>query len=130
MSEAYDIIKAHYAASDRGDLDGMVEAFADDIAWTEMAGFPYAGTYVGTDAIKAGVFGRLGQDWKGFRADAEELIDGGDGTVVAIGHYSGTYRATGQAMRVRFVHVWRVQDGAVTGFEQFCDTHLVRQAMG
>lgn len=129
MSEAYEIIKAHYAASDRGDLDGMVEAFADDIAWTEMAGFPYAGTYVGTDAIKAGVFGRLGADWQGFRADHEELVDGDDGTVVALGHYSGTYRATGKAMRVRFVHVWRVKDGAITGFEQFCDTHEVREAM-
>ncbi|GAA4242621.1 nuclear transport factor 2 family protein [Actinomadura meridiana] len=129
MSEAYDIIKAHYAASDRGDLAGMLEAFADDIAWTEMAGFPYAGTYVGTDEIKAGVFARLNADWEGFRADAAELIDGTDGTVVAIGHYSGTYRATGKAMKVRFVHVWRVKDGAVTGFEQFCDTHNVREAM-
>ncbi|RFS81671.1 nuclear transport factor 2 family protein [Actinomadura spongiicola] len=129
MSEAYDIIKAHYAASDRGDLAGMMEAFGDDIAWTEMAGFPYAGTYVGLDEIKSGVFGRLNADWEGFRADPDELVDGGDGTVVAIGHYSGTYRATGKPMRVRFVHVWRVKDGKVTGFEQFTDTHLVRQAM-
>ncbi|MFC4052220.1 nuclear transport factor 2 family protein [Actinomadura syzygii] len=128
-SEAYDVVKAHYAASDRGDLDGMVADFADDIAWTEMDGFPYAGTYVGVDAIKAGVFGRLGQDWQNFRADPDELVDGEDGTVVAIGHYSGTYRATGKAMRVRFVHAWRVKDGKVTAFEQFTDTHLVREAM-
>ncbi|WP_131741480.1 nuclear transport factor 2 family protein [Actinomadura roseirufa] len=130
MSEASDIVKAHYAASDRGDLGGMLEAFADDVAWTEMAGFPYAGTYVGLDAIKAGVFQRLGAEWEGFRADPDELVDGGEGVVVAIGHYSGTYRATGRAMRVRFVHRWQVENGAVTGFEQFCDTHLVREAMG
>ncbi|GGT67224.1 nuclear transport factor 2 family protein [Actinomadura citrea] len=129
MSEAHDIVKAHYAAAERGDLDGMVEKFADTVAWTEMAGFPYAGTYVGTDAIKAGVFGRLVADWKGFRAAPDELIDGGDGTVVALGHYEGTYRATGKGMRVRFVHVWRVQDGLITGFEQFTDTHLLREAM-
>lgn len=129
MSEAYDIVEAHYAASERGDLAGMVENFADTIAWTEMAGFPYAGTYVGTDAIKAGVFGRLGADWKGFRADPDELVDGGDGTVVAIGHYSATHRATGKGMRVRFVHVWRVEDGKITGFEQFTDTHLFRESM-
>jgi ketosteroid isomerase-like protein len=129
MSEAYEIIKAHYAASDRGDLDGMLEAFADDVSWTEMAGFPYAGTYVGLDEIKAGVFARLNADWEGFRADAQELVDGNDGTVVAIGYYSGTYRATGKAMKVRFVHVWRVKDGSVTNFEQFCDTHNVREAM-
>ncbi|WP_149262251.1 nuclear transport factor 2 family protein [Actinomadura sp. K4S16] len=129
MSEAYDIVKAHYEASARGDLAGMVEKFAESVAWTEMAGFPYAGTYVGTEAIKAGVFGRLAKEWKGFRADPDELIDGGDGTVVAIGHYSGTYRNTGKGMRVRFVHVWRVQAGEITDFEQFTDTHLVREAM-
>lgn len=129
MSEAYDIVKAHYAASDRGDLDGMVESFAADIRWTEMAGFPYAGTYVGPDEVRSGVFERLGREWKGFRADPDRLVDGGDGTVVGIGVYSGTYRRTGRSMRVRFVHVWQVEDGRITGFEQFTDTHLVRAAM-
>ncbi|WP_242886715.1 nuclear transport factor 2 family protein [Actinomadura litoris] len=129
MSEASDIIKAHYAASDRGDLDGMVEAFADDVEWTEMAGFPYAGTYVGVPAIREGVFGRLGAEWKDFTATAEEIIDGDEGRVVALGHYAGTFAATGKSMRVRFVHVWRVRGGKVVRFEQFTDTLLVRASM-
>ena len=62
MSNA-DIITAHYAASDRGDLDGMLAPLADDVSWTEAAGFPYAGTYLGPDAVAAGVFQRIHDEW-------------------------------------------------------------------
>jgi ketosteroid isomerase-like protein len=44
---AADVIRAHYAASARGDLDGMLAPLAADATWTEAAGFPYAGTYTG-----------------------------------------------------------------------------------
>lgn len=129
MGEAADIIAAHYAAAERGDLEGMLVPFADAIEWTEMAGFPYAGTYVGPDAVRREVLERLGREWKGFRAEVERIIDGSDGTVVAVGGYSGTYRATGRSMTARFVHLWQVRDGAIIRFEQFADTHVVRSCM-
>ncbi|MEU1272291.1 nuclear transport factor 2 family protein [Streptomyces sp. NPDC005799] len=122
------IIEDHYAASARGDLDGMVAPFAPDVEWTEMAGFPYAGTYHGPAAVREAVFERLGVDWAGYEAVPEQLVDDGE-SVVAFGTYSGTYRATGKAMRARFVHHWTVRDGRVVRFEQFTDTHLVRAAM-
>jgi ketosteroid isomerase-like protein len=122
------IIEDHYAASARGDLDGMLAPFAPDVEWIEMAGFPYAGTYRGPAAVREGVFERLGAEWVGYQAVAEDLVADGE-HVVAFGTYSGTYRATGKAMRARFVHHWTVQDGRVVRFEQFTDTHLVRQAM-
>jgi ketosteroid isomerase-like protein len=122
------IIKDHYAASARGDLDGMVAPFAPDVEWTEMAGFPYAGTYRGAEAIRRHVFGRLGKDWTGYQAVPEELVGAGE-HVIAFGTYSGTFTATGKHMRARFVHHWTVRDGQVVRFEQFTDTHLVREAM-
>lgn len=126
MTDA-DVIRAHYAASDRGDLDGMLAPLGPDAAWTEMDGFPYAGTYHGPDAVRENVFFRIGADWKGFRFDLDELVDGGN-VVAAIGRYSGTYRATGKEMTARVVHVWRLEDGVVVGFEQFCDTLRVVEA--
>ena len=122
------IIEEHYAASARGDLDGMVAPFAPDVEWIEMAGFPYAGTYRGPTAVREGVFERLGKEWAGYQAEPEELVAVGE-HVVAFGVYSGTYRATGTAMTARFVHHWTLRDGQVVRFEQFTDTHLVRQAM-
>jgi ketosteroid isomerase-like protein len=128
VTNALQIIQDHYAASARGDLDGMLAPLADDAEWTEMAGFPYAGTYVGPAAVADGVFRRIGAEWTDYRAEPEELISDGS-AVVALGVYSGTYTATGRSMRARFVHHWTVRDGKVVRFEQYTDTFLVRQAM-
>lgn len=124
---SYDVIRAHYAGSDNGDIAAMMAPITDRTAWTEMAGFPYAGTYVGRDAIVAGVFTRIGAEWDGYTFALERLVDGGD-TVVGIGTYSGTYRKTGKPMSARVVHVWDVRDGKVVRFEQFTDTKLVAEA--
>lgn len=124
-----DIIRAHYAASDRGDLAGMVADFADDVAWTEAAGFPLAGTYIGPQAVIDNVFTKLGEDWEGYTVTIDEVIDGGD-TVVGLGAYSGTHRASGKPFVARVAHVWRLAGGKVAAFEQFTDTLLVARASG
>lgn len=128
MRTPHQIIADHYAASDRGDIAGMVADLAPDVQWTEMAGFPCAGTHVGPVQVVERVFKVLGRDWDSYRFRLERLVDGGD-TVVGIGDYSGSYRGTGKAMHVRVVHVWQVQGGLVRRFEQFTDTLLVAQAM-
>lgn len=124
----YTIIQNHYAASDRGDITAMLADLAPDAAWTEMAGFPCAGTYIGTEAILQGVFGRIVNEWEGFRFTLERLCDAGN-TIIAIGHYSGAYKRTGKFMRCRVTHVWQLKQGMIVAFEQFCDTLLVAQAM-
>ncbi|MFD9947745.1 nuclear transport factor 2 family protein [Nonomuraea sp. NPDC059023] len=123
-----DAVRESYAASARGDIEGILALLAPDARWTEMAGFPYAGTYVGREEVLKGVFSRLGGEWADYRADPEEYVDGGD-TIVVIGFYSGVYRATGKAMRVRFTHVWKLRDGVAVSFEQFTDTALVAEAL-
>lgn len=129
MSRNYEAIKAHYQGSDRKDLAAMMAPITASTAWTEMAGFPYAGTYVGPDAIIEGVFKRIGEEWDGYTFTLERLVDG-DATIVGIGSYSGTYKKTGRSMNVRVVHVWDMDDGKAVRFEQFTDTKLVAAAMG
>ncbi|MFI9591720.1 nuclear transport factor 2 family protein [Nonomuraea sp. NPDC052265] len=128
MSDNLDAVRASYAASAAGDVNGIVSLLGPRARWTEMAGFPYAGTYVGPEQVLSEVFAKLGSEWDGYQAEPEEFVDGGD-VVVVIGHYSGTYRATGKAMKVRFTHVWHLEDGVATRFEQFTDTALVREAL-
>jgi ketosteroid isomerase-like protein len=76
-----------------------------------------------------GVFARIGGDWDGFAAVSDELIDGGD-TIVSLGNYSGTFKGTGKPMRAQFVHVFRVKNGKITGFQQYADTLGTAIAMG
>lgn len=101
---------------------------APDAAWTEAEGFPYAGTYVGPDAIFANVFQRLASEWLDYRAEVDSYVSEGD-QVVAFGVYSGTYRKTGRTMRAAFAHQCHLRDGKITRMQQYVDTHLVRQAL-
>jgi len=128
MGTNYDIVRDHYAASGRQDFAGMFANVSDTVEWTEMAGFPCAGTWIGPQAVIDNVFKVLGSTWDNYRFDLEQLVDAGD-VVVGIGTYSGSYRATGKPMQARVAHVWRIASGKVVKFEQFTDTLLVADAM-
>ncbi|QPN28583.1 nuclear transport factor 2 family protein [Brucella sp. BO2] len=128
MRTAYKIVKAHYDANARRDMDGMLADIAQDCRWTEMEGFPCAGTYVGPEAIVENVFAALGAVWDDYTFTLDRLLDAGS-DVVAIGNYTARNKATGKAMDVRVVHVWGVADGKIRRFEQFTDTLRVAEAM-
>lgn len=128
MKPNLQIVADHYSASARNDAEGMMADTAPDVAWTEMAGFPCAGTWVGADQIMTNVFRVLAKEWDNYRFSLEKLIDGGD-HIVAVGTYLGAYKKTRKAMQARVTHVWRLSNGKITAFEQFTDTLLVAKAM-
>jgi uncharacterized protein len=121
-------VRDHYAASARGDLQAMMADVSPQVRWTEMQGFPCAGTWIGPQAVADNVFAVLGAQWDGYRFELERLVDAGE-SIVGIGSYRGTFRATGKPMQARVAHVWQLQDGRIVAFEQFTDTLLVRAAM-
>ena len=128
MRTAYDVVKAHYEANDRKDLAGMVADIAPDCRWTEMSGFPCAGTYIGPQAVVDNVFKVLGAQFDDYTFSLERLLDAG-AEAVGIGTYTGTHKRTGRQFSARVVHVWQVRDGKVVAFEQFTDTFRVVEAM-
>ncbi|MBA3974309.1 MAG: DUF4440 domain-containing protein [Candidatus Solibacter sp.] len=124
MSQAnVDLIRGLYEAFARGDAPAILGAMDPNIVWNEAENFPYSdrNPYVGPMAVAEGVFGRIGTEWDQFQAVPDEILDAGD-TVVALGRYSGTYKATGKKMNAQFAHVWRVSGGKVTAFQQYTDT--------
>jgi ketosteroid isomerase-like protein len=125
---AYEVVKAHYDANDRKDLPGMVADIAPDARWTEMDGFPCAGTYVGPEAIIENVFKALGGMFDDYKFVLDRLLDAG-GQAVGIGDYSGINKKTGKPFTARVVHVWDVKDGKIVAFEQFTDTFRVVESM-
>jgi ketosteroid isomerase-like protein len=121
-------VRGVYDAFAKGDVPAVLGFLSADIEWTEAEGFPYGGTYTGPDAVLAGVFMRLGTEWDGFAVVPEEFIDGGD-RVVALGEYTGTYKATGKSFRANFAHVWTLREGKAVRFVQYVDTLLVHKAL-
>ena len=126
-----DPVRALYAAFAKGDMPAALATMAPDIVWNEAENYPYAdrNPYNGPEAVLHGVFARIGGDWENFAANSEEIIDGGD-TIVSLGHYAGVFKGTGKPMRAQFVHVFRVKNGKIAGFQQYADTLGTAIAMG
>jgi len=123
-----DIISSAYAAFANGDVPAVLATFADDITWTEAAGFIYAGTYVGGEAIVQNVFMRMATEWDSYQVKPESLIGEGD-LVAALGWYEATYKETGRSFRARFVHWWKLTDDKITSFEQIVDSAVTQSAV-
>jgi ketosteroid isomerase-like protein len=122
------LIRATYEGASADNGQKLRETLAPDATWTEAAGFPYAGTYVGPEAILANVFQRLATEWTGYRAEVHTYLEEDD-RVAAFGVYSGTYRATGRAMTATFAHLYRLKDGKIVSMEQYVDSAMVQQAL-
>ncbi len=109
-----------FAANDGATIGGLL---ATDLVWIEAESGPYAdrNPYNGPGAVFEGVFARIGADYAGFVVTPVTYISSGD-RVVALGRYTGTNRATGEALDAQFAHVFTVVGGKVTGFQQYTDT--------
>ena len=68
-------------------------------------------------------------EWDGFAVIVEELLDAGD-TIIALGRYRGTCKATGRSQNTQMAHVWRVSAGKAVRFQQHADTLHVAQVIG
>lgn len=128
MGHLLDLIRATYEGSSEENGRNLMAVLAPDVEWTEAEGFPYAGTYVGPEAIVAGVFQRLATEWTGYRAEVHTYLEDGD-RVAAFGVYSGTYKATGKSMRATFAHLYDLKDGKITRMHQYVDSYMVQQAL-
>jgi uncharacterized protein len=98
MQSELDVTRGMYSAFSRGDVASVLAALAPQIVWIEAEGFPSAGTYTTPDAVLHKVFMRLAAEWEAFTAAPHQYVCQ-DQTVVAIGEYSGTWKATGKAIQ-------------------------------
>ena len=127
MPDSVQTVADHYAASAKGDLPGMIAAFAPDMTWRSMAPRPLQLT--GPDEIVANVFGAFAGRYESFGVEVEELLAVGEEDVVMFGWYAGRTNA-GEDFRIRVCHRWTVRDGSIVAFEQFADSAPMLAAMG
>jgi len=122
-----DVVRRQYLASAAGDLDALRSTLAPDVEWTEMAGFPLAGTYRTPEGVTSGVMEILGRDWADWTTHDDSYVVDGE-NVVVLARYTATNKATGKAMNVRVAHHFVVRGGLIVRFEQFVDTAKVAEA--
>lgn len=122
-----DVVRRQYLASAAGDLEALRATLAPDVEWTEMAGFPLAGTCRTPEGVTSHVMEILGRDWEGWTAHDDTYIVDGE-RVVVLARYTATHRGTGKPLDVRVAHAFIVRGGLIVRFEQFVDTAKVAEA--
>lgn len=128
MSANRELIRRTYEGTAAENGRTLLAVLSPDVEWTEAEGFPYAGTYVGVDALMRGVFHRLATEWTGYCADVHTYLADGN-RVAAFGVYSGTYNATGKTMRAAFAHLYEIENGKIRRMTQYVDTAMVAKAL-
>lgn len=121
-------VRSIYDAFGRGDVDAVFELMSDDVEWDESPGMPYGGVWHGRDEIVTHVFGPILADVDGFTAAPEEIIALDETRVFARGHHTG--QGTRGPLDARFIHLWTVDGGEVTRYEQLADTKRFCDAVG
>ncbi len=123
-----DVVRRQYLASAAGDLDALRATLAPDVEWTEMAGFPLAGTYRTPDGVTSNVMEALAEEWDDWTAHDDTYVADGE-NVVVLARYAAVNKATRKPLDIRVAHHFVVRGGLIVRFEQFVDTALVREAM-
>jgi hypothetical protein len=122
-----DVVRRQYLASAARDLEALRATLAPDIEWTEMAGFPLAGTYRTPEAVTRNVMEVLALDWDDWVAHDDRYVVDGE-NVVVLARYTARHKTTGKRLDARVAHHFIVRGGLIVRFEQFVDSALVRDA--
>ena len=126
-----EIVQNLYTAFAKGDVPAVLQKFDPKIEWNEAENFPYAdgNPYVGPQAVLEGVFARLGAEWEYWNLTEQKYYEADSGEIIVTGRYKAKNKMTGKEINGQFVHMWTLNDGLVTNFQQYADTYQVVEAM-
>lgn len=125
-----EIVQNLYSAFAKGDVPAVLEKFHPKIEWNEAENFPYAdgNPYIGPQTVLEGVFARLGAEWEYWNLIEQTYYEANSGEIIVTGRYKAKNKMTAKEINVQFVHMWTLEDGMVTKFQQYADTYQVVEA--
>ena len=124
-----DTIKSAWDAFQQGDVNGVLERYADDARWDgwNAKDLPGGGRFEGKQEIGK-MLGQWGPDnFEEFRATPDEFHEDGN-VVIVLGHVEGKTKAGG-SLAAPFVHINRLRDGKVVEVLALTDTAVLRDAV-
>jgi uncharacterized protein len=110
------LIRSAYDAFSRGDVQGAIAAFAEDIYWHVPGRGPLSRDYHGRAEV-LDFFGRFMELSGGtFQLQVDDVLAKGDRVVVLC---TESARRGGRSWSSTQVHVWTVKDGKATVFREY-----------
>lgn len=125
------IIDNLYQNFAKGDIPAVLAAMDAKISWNEAEGNYLAdgNPYIGPDAVLNGVFARLGADNEYFKVKDVQLHPMDNNQILATLRYEGKARKTGKPFDVQAAHLWTLNNGKITAFQQYADTKQLAEVM-
>jgi ketosteroid isomerase-like protein len=111
-------IRHGYAAFNKGDVDALVDLFAEDIVWHFPGTSKLAGDHVGRDATLAALGGYGAASEGTLQATLVDIMANDDNVT---GWARDTAAAGGRTLDVNSVVIFSMRDGKVNEARQFVD---------
>jgi ketosteroid isomerase-like protein len=122
--ENVEIMRAAFEAWDRDDLQGVLNAFDEEVVIRPLIGPEWRGP--------EGVLG-MAADWvEGFsewKMEAEEYLDAGDMVVVRV-RQEGRGEESGTPVTAVYWFAYTLRDGKITRLDMYADEAQAREAAG
>ena len=127
IQENVQIVKDVFAAMGRGDRQGLLALFAEDIEWIIPGeGWPLAGTHRGHAAL-ADLLQKASETIEISYPEPPEFVAQGD-RVLVVGSARGRIIATNRTFEDHWVFAITVRNGKVTDIREYIDTQALARA--
>jgi ketosteroid isomerase-like protein len=128
--EKVEALEAAYEALAERGIDGFVEHLAEDVDYRAIEGAPDdRGPMHGKDAVRAYM-----EDWRetfdDVSVELRELIDAGEGLVVAVLRVSGRARLSGVETDLTFATLYTIRHGKIARGREYMSREQALEAAG
>lgn len=122
------IVKQTYEAFLRGDIEGLLKFYSDDVVWDVYGppSVPTAGTFRGLTGL-AQFFAKVDESLEAQSFEPQEYI-AQDDQVVVLGQYTWRAKPTGRTFSSNWVHVVTLSGGKIIRFREYTDTAAAVEA--
>jgi uncharacterized protein len=123
-----DVVQHAWEAFGRGDIEGVLDAFAPNAQTRLPESLPWGGTYTGPDGFRD-FLTRLGEAFEQFKATPEKVLGADDNHVIVVAKTKGKARGGG-VLESNIVWLYQLRDGKIAEAESWGDTAQVLEALG
>jgi ketosteroid isomerase-like protein len=119
VSEESDLIRNFYECWNDGNVQGALECADPQVEfdWSNSRG-PMRGVYRGRQGMRS-YWEQSAEAWGVFTIELEEVVDCGDGCVVAVTTVRGRGKGSGIEVEAHGAMVWTIADGKLVGGKLF-----------
>jgi ketosteroid isomerase-like protein len=128
--ENVEIVRRAFESINRGDVDGALDAAADDfeVDWSNSIG-PLKGIYKGKERVR-GLWSAFLEAFDAVRWDPEEVIEVDESRVIAVNHVRMRGRGSGVDVEAIGVQLWTISEGEAQSIKLYQSKAEALEAVG